>query len=838
MMKPTSQKGDKRVEKDLKELGEALVQDSVLYFPVRHHSPACSWHLKRLIHQYQPAGILIEGPESLSSLVPQLADPGLKAPVALYCRFIDHKGYTDRGESGDTTRQHTPERFSAFYPLCDYSPELVAIRQGSELGARIAFCDLDFAVQTVIECRRDKESPSQRAMSLFNEQYLAQNRYLKELARRAGCRDTNELWDRLFETRINQGEPIDFMQKVAAYCYFARENTPKSEMEADGTLAREKRMATLVASEIKRLKRRKEKRPLLVVTGGFHTVALAIKGASRRKQDIPSLELAGEDLVNAIIPYSYQQMDNLNGYAAGMVAPFYYQKLWESSESTGRIDHHAVCKELLVDLSRLTRKHNLPSPLSTADAIAANQTAAELARFRGNPGPMREDILDGIRSSFTKGALDVEGDVVMKLANDLLCGDKVGSLPSHIRTHPLIEDFRNQADKLGLKLDSSRQQLNSLNIYSSERHRKISRFFRILDFIGVPFARFKGGPDFIGGTGLSLTVEHWEYSWSPMTESALAGLSVMGSSLEEAVGATLKNRRDALQAEGAKIDTIGCVGLLLIACRLGLHDLGDEFVPLVADAIVSESRFEVSISSCTQLNLLQQFKSPLEMRRLEQLLELLTTAYRRSCFLLAGLANSPEEQQRAALSALVEARALLQEDRGGLLFDQSLFRHAVQSLLNSSRLEPGLEGGLTGMAFNTGNCTMEELLARLSSQATGWDEKGNRLARFLHGLFTLCRELTWSHEPVILKINTILSGWDDETFYRHLPELRLAFAAHSPQETDKTATIVKAVAGRTPGDKGEQLEWYMRDMNEEFVARCTAVAARVARSLKDDGLSS
>ena len=34
----------------------------VVYFPVRHHSPACALHLQRTIDSFRPELILIEGP--------------------------------------------------------------------------------------------------------------------------------------------------------------------------------------------------------------------------------------------------------------------------------------------------------------------------------------------------------------------------------------------------------------------------------------------------------------------------------------------------------------------------------------------------------------------------------------------------------------------------------------------------------------------------------------------------------------------------------------------------------------------------------------------------------
>ena len=48
-------------------------EDPVLYYPVRHHSPACAWHLQRVIQRYRPDCILIEGPEDAGPLLPLLA---------------------------------------------------------------------------------------------------------------------------------------------------------------------------------------------------------------------------------------------------------------------------------------------------------------------------------------------------------------------------------------------------------------------------------------------------------------------------------------------------------------------------------------------------------------------------------------------------------------------------------------------------------------------------------------------------------------------------------------------------------------------------------------------
>lgn len=49
-----------------------------LLFPVRHHSPVCSWQLIRAIKEYQPDVILIEGPENANDMIGVLTDERTK----------------------------------------------------------------------------------------------------------------------------------------------------------------------------------------------------------------------------------------------------------------------------------------------------------------------------------------------------------------------------------------------------------------------------------------------------------------------------------------------------------------------------------------------------------------------------------------------------------------------------------------------------------------------------------------------------------------------------------------------------------------------------------------
>ncbi len=124
---------------------EALNRDGLLFFPVRHHGPACGWHLKEFIRRVKPASILIEGPESFDTFIPDLVSAETTAPVAVYAHLVESVKPDPQPDSEfhPARASTTKRRRGSFYPLCDYSPEWVALREGHAIGAKLSFFDLD-----------------------------------------------------------------------------------------------------------------------------------------------------------------------------------------------------------------------------------------------------------------------------------------------------------------------------------------------------------------------------------------------------------------------------------------------------------------------------------------------------------------------------------------------------------------------------------------------------------------------------------------------------------------------------------------------------------------------
>ena len=263
-------------------------------------------------------------------------------------------GESDEGGAEGSGKNGDPLRHAAYYPLCDYSPELAAIRAAAAIGARPRFIDLTFP--EMVESGRHLGEG--RAQSLLEERHLAHSEILRETCRRVGARDPDDLWDQLYELDHDHRDTARFFQDVLGYCALARRDYNPAMLQLDGCAAREAAMAAAVAEEAGRV---------VVVTGGFHTVALP--GAAPA---LPGrVEVDPKDALVTLMRYGFEQLDRLNGYASGMPAPEFYQRTWEEKPVTG----------LIVELAREARRRNIG--VSVADEIAALEQVRRLAALRG-----------------------------------------------------------------------------------------------------------------------------------------------------------------------------------------------------------------------------------------------------------------------------------------------------------------------------------------------------------------------------------------------------------------------------------------------------------------------
>lgn len=800
----------------------------VTYFPIRHHSPACAAHLRRWITANKPAAVLVEGAGSFTDKIDLLLDRDAVCPFALYTTFVDKKGWL--GEPGALG----PRRFAAYYPFCDYSPELVALRAGKAAGAALRFIDLEYAEMILVRHRKpDEPEPAVRIDSLAADAHLSHSAYVRELARRLGCRDFNEAWDHLFETQWDSPDTDAFIDQVAAYCAMARLSYRPEELEADGTNAREACMAAGVIEELKRLDGAKKKGPVLVVTGGFHSVALPDLVAVGSLRPKPP-ELAEDEAGSWLMRYSFDQLDALAGYSSGMPQPAFYDRLWHASETAPHLSRVAdvrahAAADIAVEVGRLTRLRGFHPAVTTPDATAAVRMSRELAAFRGHPWPTRDDVLDGMRSCFVKGETTTDGVPLLRLVAEVLAGDRVGKVPKAAGLPPIVDDFHREARRLKLPVDTIEKKELALDLYRDARHRAISRLLHRLDLLGSPFAEYDGGPDFVNGTGLELMQEHWRVKWSPAVESRLVEAAVYGPTVEEAAGTKLREEVGQLEAGGMGRNTAEAVGALVKACRLGLHRHAAALTELVSRFAAEDPSFVSLVAGLTQLDLLGRSREPLEATHLTTLPDIAMTAYHRACFLAADLVNCPNELVDPGVRAL---QALRESLSGETRFDPELLYGALKTIVTSppDRGQTAVIGAASGILFGEGRMPESELVSLALGFLSGTSADPRRGAGFVRGLFATAREVAWQVAGVVEAIDARFGGWDDESFLGVLPELRLAFADLTPREV---ARVAEAVAGL----HGEELTGLVRhDLSEADVLLATQVTRLVRESLKADGL--
>ncbi len=814
------------------ELPPKMRTNRVTYFPIRHHSPACAAHLRRWIANHKPAAVLVEGPGSFTSKIDLLLDPDAVCPFALYTTFADKKGRLgDPGPLG-------PRRFAAYYPFCDYSPELVALRAGREAKAHLRFIDLEYAEMVLVRHRKPDEKPEGvRVDSLAADSHLSHSEYVAELARRLGCRDFNEAWDHLFETQWDSPDTDAFIDQVAAYCAMARFSYRPEELEEDGTNAREACMAAAISEELNRLDAEKKKGPLLVVTGGFHSVYalpdLVTAGVARPKQP----ELADDEAGSWLMRYSFDQLDALAGYASGMPQPAFYDRLWHASETApdparlNEVRTHAAA-DIAVEVGRLTRLRGFHPAVTTPDATAAVRMSRELAAFRGHPWPTRDDVLDGMRSCFIKGETVTDGVPLLRLVAEVLAGNRVGRVPTAAGVPPIVEDFHREARRLKLPVDSAEKKELALDLYRDARHRAVnaSSLLHRLDLLGSPFAQYEGGPDFAAGTGLELMQEHWQVRWSPGAESSLVEAAVYGPTVEEAAGSKLREEVAKLEASGLGRNTAEAVGALVKACRLGLHRHAAALTELVSKFAAEDPSFVSLVAGLTQLELLGRSREPLEATHLTTLPDLAMAAYLRACYLAADLVNCPNELVEPGVKGLQSLReALAGESR----FDPELLHLALRSIIAAppDRGQTAVIGAAAGILFGEGRLSEGELVGLAMGFLGSTSSDPRRGAGFVRGLLATAREVAWQVAGVVEAIDARFGGWDDESFLNVLPELRLAFADLTPREVAQVADAVAGLHG------GEELRGLVRhDLSEQDALLAVEITRRVRESLTADGL--
>ena len=746
------------------------------FFPIRHHSPACALHLREALRAIRPAAVLIEGPVDFEPLIGELLAPGVVPPVAMVA-LADSEG-REKDHAGTT-----------YYPICSHSPEFIAIQEAKNLGATVRFIDLPSRHPAMLSGSRER--PDEPLLPM-RETMFDRGAYVEAMCARAGFRDGLALWDGLFEARARISDWHAFFSSVGAYCAALRAASDPDELRADGTLAREVMMRACIREAAANASG-----PIAVVTGGFHTPALI----DQQREATRPAEAAA--LSNAwLIRYDFRALDRLNGYGAGLPLPGFYERVWERLVSVSSDAAGSLTEEILTGF----RAHLIASEpaltFSFPTLRSMVEAARRLAELRGLPEPGRTELFDAVQSSAIKEEIEVGRHPLLAAFTTFLQGDRLGDLPPGSRLPPLIERARREARSCGLSLEDAVPKTRELDIYRKPRHRQTSQFLHAMRLVAPSFAERVKGPDRVHGFRADMLLETWTYAWSPAVEASLIERAADGETVRDAATTMLIRRLRDLERDGQSNNAEAAFNLLSIAFDAGIGD-ADALIAAVGAAAREDGnllRLANALLIGQDLNSRAKgMQSDSAVQAFATLLPpLLDQLARRIAERLGDLAAVDADNVGEAIRCLAAlAEAMADPDPP---FPTEPLRDALRDLTAAHPLDPQLFGAVIALAALIGLIDDAEAGRRLSAALAGAFERPGEAIRTLSGVMALAPQLFISDSSVIAAIDGLFGAVDDQGFLTLLPQLRMAFAELSPQETDRVAAVVAAAHGAGEDD--------------------------------------
>ncbi|GAA2159919.1 MULTISPECIES: DUF5682 family protein [Glycomyces] len=740
---------------------------------VRHHSPACARLVAERIEELRPAAVLIEGPADFNERLGELALEH-ELPVAIY-------SYA----STDLAVRRT------WAPMCDYSPEWVALTEGRRAGATVRFIDLP-AWHGAFEGVENRYSDAERRYTEATDRLCAA----------FAVDNVDALWDHLVEVADAAGlaERLDH--------YF---DLVRGEADADGTdTAREAYMAQWIRATLAEVDG-----PVLVVCGGFHAPALR-RLAEDGDTAFPALPEPpeGTETGGYLVPYSFKRLDAFAGYQSGMPSPEYYQRLWEAGPE-------AAAATLVQRITARLRRRGLH--VSTSDLIGARSLTEGLARLRGHARPGRTDLLDGLASALIsddleqplpwtrRGSLTAGTHPVVVEMTAALTGERVGSLHPDTPRPPLVDDAEAEMARLGLDGDGPLR-LDLAKPKDLER----SRVLHCARLLRLPGVRRDSGPT----AGADVTAEeHWTLTASADRLPVLIESGALGATLGDAAQTVLEQRADT----EAALDALAA--LLFDAALCGRAHLTDRLGASVESAVDDSGDLgEVGPALSTVLALWRH-DHLFGTAGSDLYAAVVTACANRILWLAEGLHAGPGPAEQGRLHAMRALRDAVRH-APSLTPPASSVAAAAQRIAVDGQAPPDLRGAALGLAWALG-------APADAAEAAAGAADPDRLGDWLSGLFAVAREeVIAEEEGVITAVDELVADLNDDEFLVALPALRQAFAMFPPRERGLIAE--RLVAARGGGDARE----ITRKLAVSPVAMAAAMAleARVEAALAREDL--
>ncbi|BCW96290.1 MAG: DUF5682 family protein [Fimbriimonadales bacterium] len=688
--------------------------------PVRHHSPAIARTVQAVLESVRPQLVLIEGPSDANHLINALTAPDAVAPLALLAYRPP--------EVAQATADAAPQ--VAFYPFCDYSPELAALRVARRLGIEARFCDIP--ASATLEMREESPGTPEDAPDALDPV----SRLYDAVAQRMGFQSHEEWWECLFESCLR--DPARLLQMTQEWGALVVAASGISEYDAlrNAYMWRHVEQADAPPDAI------------VLVVGAAHAAAFA-QPDFRAEYDPQHPLLQARPAEFLITPYSFPRLSEQLGYGAGNRAPQFYQDAWE----LGGLEHAT-----LATLTRLVNAMKLQGDVAShADAIEAFRLAQQLARMRGKPEPGYAETIDAAIAAFGRG----QAERVQTPLKRLMIGERVGSAPPSAVQPPIQAEFYRLARDLRIpvKDDPSDLRLNLAEPHAVQQ----SIFLHRLAVAKIPFADLQSS-EAATYQQLARLQEKWRLQWTPLTDIALVEATIYGNTLREValrrIAPRLQPRESLAQVSAAALEAVLCE----------LPELYDEALQALEEASVRDGDFTSLARAAYQLTGLIEYGAAraVQQAMFEPLLQRIYTRARLHLNAAADCGDDEAREVGAGMQLLHELAHKLPY-LSAALWLENLRETALSERAHAYIVGLGL--GLLGFV-RTDDDALWKRAQRMLSPATPPEQA----AAFLEGLLQSQGGAASRSRPFVQAMHAFVMRLPDEVFLQALPMLRRAFS--------------------------------------------------------------
>lgn len=703
------------------------------HFGIRHHGPGCARSLVRAFDALVPDCVLIEGPPEGDALVPLVAAEGMTPPVALLSYCPDEP------------------QLAVYHPFAEFSPEWQALRWAVAHGVPARFIDLPRANDLALDkARREREAPSEPATE--SEDKPQHSDPLDWLARAAGYGDGEAWWNHMVEER-GDGEQL-FAAIDEAMVVLRNEGGdagPRDEADAQREALREAHMRQCIRAAGKEGFER-----IAVVCGAWHLAGLKDNKATA-KADAALLKPLPKLKVNATwVPWTYRHLLRASGYGAGIRSPGWYEHLWRCADAA---QPRAV--GWLARVARLMRERDLDC--SSAHLIEATRLADSLAALRERPAPGLDELHEATRAVLTLG-----DDTVLRFIEDeLVVGDRLGSVPADVPTVPLQRDLEATQKSLRLKPEALSKTLDLDLRQPIDLAR--SHLLHRLNLLDLPWGTLAK----TGRSARGSFHEVWTLQWQPEFALRIIEASQWGQTVAQAASARTIDRcakAESLEALSSLVD------------RALLADL-DAAVAAATQAL--NDRAAVTGDALQLLGALPPLANVFRYGNVRQTDSALVA------HVLDGLIV------RAAIGLPLSTLAI-DDAAAELLRDKLLAAHAAVALRDAAEQTEAWQRALGLVATQGGAHTLSAgLCVRLLLDAGRWgsDDAARAMSLQMSAGAEPAKAAAW-HDGFLNRNATVLlhdaavwrllddwiAGLSDEHFVRVLPLVRRSFGTFGPGE--------------------------------------------------------